>query len=96
MCQQTIEKICKAIYVKETQQTPPYTHNLTRLAELISASNKMSSLQKDFLERLNYFYLESRYSENLTELYKNVGEKEAVQLYKETKEVYQWLLNLVK
>jgi len=30
-CQQTIEKALKALYVKEKEETPPYTHNLIRL-----------------------------------------------------------------
>lgn len=29
-CQQAIEKILKAIYVKEKSETPPYTHNLIK------------------------------------------------------------------
>lgn len=27
-CQQAVEKLLKAIYVKEKKQTPPYIHNL--------------------------------------------------------------------
>jgi HEPN domain-containing protein len=36
MCQQSIEKVLKAIYVKEEEKTPPYTHNLKRLVSEIS------------------------------------------------------------
>ena len=91
MCQQAIEKMMKALYVREYQQTPPYTHNLTRLLSLLSFSNEATPNDRDFFERLNYYYLESRYSETIFELYKTLTENQASDIYMETKRVYQWL-----
>ena len=96
MCQQAIEKILKAVYVQEQKKTPPYTHNLSRLVELLSLSDHMSSAQKEFLEKLNYYYLESRYSEDLAELSHVLTEQDSVLLLKETEEIYQWLRDWMK
>ena len=96
MCQQAIEKILKAVYVQEQKKTPPYTHNLSRLVELLSLSDRISSAQKEFLEKLNYYYLESRYSEDLAELSQVLTEQDSVLLLKETEGIYQWLRDWMK
>jgi HEPN domain-containing protein len=41
MCQQAIEKILKACYVKQYQSTPPYTHNLLRLVKELDFKDEM-------------------------------------------------------
>ena len=41
MCQQAIEKILKACYVKQHTSTPPYTHNLLRLIKDLSFKDEM-------------------------------------------------------
>jgi len=45
-CQQTIEKALKALYVKEKEETPPYTHNLIRLLSGLSISSKIDEEEK--------------------------------------------------
>jgi len=65
-CQQAVEKILKAIYVKENQQTPPYTHNLLRLVDSLSVSAALNEEKMRFLETLNSYYIESRYTEELS------------------------------
>ncbi|MEG1008673.1 MAG: HEPN domain-containing protein [Clostridia bacterium] len=52
MCNQVIEKILKAIYVKNIKQIPPYIHKLTKLAELSNLYNDMNEEQKKFLDNL--------------------------------------------
>jgi len=53
MCQQAIEKVMKALYVQEHQQTPPYTHNLIRLLGMLSFTYETAIDDLHFFERLN-------------------------------------------
>ena len=58
-CQQAIEKMFKALYVKEKKQTPPYIHNLLKLAEMTPFYNEFTEIQLQDLGTLNSFYLQS-------------------------------------
>lgn len=62
-CQQTIEKTLKALFVKEKEETPPYTHNLIKLLSDLSVSSKIDEEKRKFMEILNSYYIESRYTE---------------------------------
>ncbi|MDR0978838.1 MAG: HEPN domain-containing protein [Lachnospiraceae bacterium] len=50
MCNQVIEKIFKAYFVKLTQETPPYTHKIVKLAERTELYKYLKEEQKDFLD----------------------------------------------
>jgi HEPN domain-containing protein len=91
LCQQTIEKILKGLFVKETSKTPPYTHNLRRLAKQLSFYETLNQEQLDQLDRLNVYYIESRYTEALEEMKKAIGSDEAVAILKECREMTKWL-----
>ena len=56
-CQQSIEKLLKAIFVKEKKTTPPYSHNLKRLASETTILNEMDAEQIEFIEYLNIYYI---------------------------------------
>ena len=90
-CHQAIEKLLKAIYVKEIQETPPYTHNLIRLANNLSIYSIMDAEKIKFVEILNSYYIESRYSEEIEELSNNLTKKKAIDLYSNTKDLFLWL-----
>ena len=59
MCQQSLEKLLKALITVQTGEFPPRIHNLARLAELTSL--EFSQEEKMLLERLSLYYLQSRY-----------------------------------
>lgn len=90
-CQQAIEKILKAIYVKEKNETPPYTHNLRRLASELSILNLLGEKHLDFIDIINSYYIEARYSEEIEKLTKNINKVKAAEILNNTKELYQWL-----
>ncbi|MBN1901828.1 HEPN domain-containing protein [Candidatus Sumerlaeota bacterium] len=92
-CQQSIEKILKAIFVKEKNETPPYTHNLLRLIDSLSFSSSMNEDQLRFLEKLNSYYIESRYTEEIHELNQMLTPETSQQICQNTKELFQWLKN---
>jgi HEPN domain-containing protein len=62
MCQQAIEKVLKASYVKHHASTPPYTHNLLRLIAELPWKADMNRQAMEVMERLNSYYIESRYT----------------------------------
>ena len=90
-CQQTIEKMLKAIYVKEKGETPPYSHNLLKLITHWSYYPNVEEKRIRFLEMLNSFYIESRYSEEIRELSRIVSKRKAEEILKKTEGLFSWL-----
>lgn len=91
MCQQAIEKIMKACYVKQHTSTPPYTHNLLRLVKELSFRDEMSDEAMASIEELNSYYIESRYTEDIEELSKLLTEAKAVSVLNSAKELFEWI-----
>jgi HEPN domain-containing protein len=60
-CHLTIEKILKAIVVKQIENVPPRTHDLFQLASI--ANIEISDSQSDFMQILMKYQLEGRYPE---------------------------------
>ncbi len=58
-CQQSVEKMLKALIVKNTKSFPPKIHDLVKLLNL--AGIDADKEEKEFLAKLNYYYLETRY-----------------------------------
>lgn len=90
MCQQSIEKFLKAIYMNKKEEFPPRIHNLFRLAEMI-AKELFSEDYLEFLSELSLYYIESRYPENIEKI-KEINKKgKAKEILKKTGEVFKWL-----
>jgi HEPN domain-containing protein len=94
MCQQTLEKALKAHVAKATLQLPPRLHNLLRLSEL--AALILKEEDKKYLEKLNYYYLGSRYPEDRKTLAKEVTKQLAEEYLRKTKELFIWLKEMLK
>ncbi|MDP8240381.1 MAG: HEPN domain-containing protein [Candidatus Hatepunaea meridiana] len=54
-----LEKMLKAFVVRQTNEIPPYIHNLVRLVEI--AKLNIGPERLDFLRKFNIFQLEGRY-----------------------------------
>lgn len=91
MCHQTIEKILKAYFCKNSSETPPYTHNLTKLAKLSSLYEEFLDEQKDFLDLLEPLNIEARYPSDKELLLKSLNEQKCSELIKETEELLLWI-----
>ena len=61
MCNQVIEKILKAYYVKIHEDIPPFTHKLIKLAESCELYEEFSEEQKDFIDFVSPLNVEARY-----------------------------------
>ena len=91
MCHQAIEKILKAFYVFIHNDTPPYSHNLTFLAEESGIYNGFSEQYKDFIDLLEPLNIKARYPGYKEYLNKIVDDKNAREILSQTKELHQWI-----
>lgn len=91
MCHQTIEKILKAYICKHSSETPPYTHNLTKLAKLSELYKEFSDEQKDFIDLLEPLNIEARYPSDKEMLLKSLNEQKCSELIKETEGLLLWI-----
>ena len=91
MCHQVIEKILKAGYQKLKEETPPYTHNLTRLAELAGIDVLFSNEQNMFLSSLNPLNIEARYPDYKEQIAKSLTDVRCSQLFEQTIQLHQWI-----
>jgi len=91
MCQQAVEKILKAAYVKHHGTTPPYTHNLLRLAAQLSWKEEADARTLATMETLNSYYIESRYTEDIQELASTMTETKAKEVLQVTREAFAWI-----
>lgn len=93
MCHLATEKMLKAHVAKATQQMPPKTHNLPRLADLAGLLAGLSEVQKDFIALLNPLNVESRYPEYIKDLTNRFTREHAEDTLRQTKEFVAWLRN---
>jgi HEPN domain-containing protein len=95
MCQQTVEKMLKALIAKQGKENFPI-HNLNRLAEIATISDELTSEQFNFLAELTPYHIEARYGDYKESLSEIINEKKAVQVYKKTREINKWLYQKIK
>ena len=92
MCHQAIEKILKAYYVKTKTDNPPYTHNLTLLAEKADLYVNMTEKQKDFLDFLEPLNIEARYPMAKDKLLQILTDEKCAELIKLTENELTWII----
>jgi len=95
MCQQTIEKLLKAMIAHQDKDNLPI-HNLNRLAEVAEIVDLLSSEQSTFLAELTPFCVEARYGdfkENLSEI---INKEMAEVTYLKTREMFEWLYQKIR
>lgn len=96
MCNQAIEKIFKAYYVKQIGVQPPYTHKLIRLAEESNIYKLMSEEQRDFLDIVSPLNIEARYPTQKQELFEALNKNNCKTIVKETEEFLLWIKRKLK
>lgn len=93
-CHQAIEKILKAIVQEHTNQTPKRTHNFKALCQ--QANIQLPNDLEIILVKLAPHYLASKYPEDIEKLYKTYTLSYATALFRETKELFEWLKQYLK
>lgn len=91
MCNQVIEKMLKAYYVKTKNAQPPYTHKLIRLAEGSNLYKLFSDEQKDFLDIISPLNIEARYPTQKQDLLESLSKERCVNIIKRTEELMLWI-----
>ena len=94
LCHLMLEKILKALVTKITKDHPPFTHNLLYLAG--KSNLELSKSQIELLDQVNKFNMEIRYPEDLKVLSKKINKNYAKKYFTESKEIWKWLLDLLK
>ena len=88
-CQQAVEKMLKALVTKNIKKFPPKTHDLLKLTELSGID--VDETKKEFLSRLSFYYIETRYPQEIARISKDINKKIAHEYLKNTKELLRWL-----
>jgi HEPN domain-containing protein len=91
MCHQVVEKILKAYFSSVKEETPPYIHNLKKLAESTGLIEHLSEKQLDFIEELIPMNIEARYPAYKEELLKVLTPEKCKQLIIKTEELCTWI-----
>jgi HEPN domain-containing protein len=91
MCHQTIEKALKGAYAAAKQATPPYSHNLAKIAVDAGIYDTLSGAHKEFVATLEPLNIEARYPTYKEKLLKSLTETRCRELVKGTEELLAWI-----
>jgi HEPN domain-containing protein len=91
-----IEKLMKAIYVKNTpfDSNPPKTHDLLVISE--KAGLTTTEMQKDLLDMFTTFNISTRYPDYKQNFYKKCTEEFTNNRINEIKELRLWLISILE
>jgi hypothetical protein len=84
------------LYVSQKGDTPPYTHNLVRLADSLSPKVQLGPEDRTLLTELNAYYIESRYSESLAALSEALDRHASLHILRGTERSHRWLTALMR
>ncbi len=91
MCHQTIEKIFKAFYFLNNEETPPFSHNLSYLAEKCDLEKVMPVEFKELIIILEPLNIEARYPTDKELLLKSLTSQKCKDILLKTKELQKWV-----
>ena len=91
MCHQSVEKIFKAYFSAKKDETPPFVHNLKRLAEECGLLSLLSEEQLDLIEELMPMNIEARYPMHKELLLKSLPVEKCNKLILKTEELCFWI-----
>ncbi|MEW5767120.1 MAG: HEPN domain-containing protein [bacterium] len=89
-----LEKVLKAFYVRDNQESPPRIHNLVRLSE--HTRLPLTEVQRQFLADVNDFNREVRYPDIKQKFYQMCTKEFTQEQFSKIKEMYQWLLSQMR
>jgi HEPN domain-containing protein len=94
ICHLSLEKALKGLYVRFIVETPPKVHDLVKLAKV--AGLQISELNFLFLNEMNRFNIEARYTEYKNNIKKIATIEFTQEKLLKTKDTIQWLKSLKK
>lgn len=84
-----LEKLLKAWYVQNLSDTPPFIHDLLRLAE--NGKMTLTEDQKDILDTITTFNIRGRYDDYKMEFHKKCSKEFTGKWVENIKEMRQWI-----
>lgn len=84
-----LEKLLKAWYVKVNSNTPPFIHDLVRLAE--KGNLVLDDDQKDILDTISAFNIRGRYDDYKREFHKKCSNSFTKEWVDNIKEFREWI-----
>ena len=90
MCHQCIEKIFKAAYEYQINDTPPFVHDLMMLANKAGIFAMLNDEQINFIERLSPLNIRARYPEYKKMVAKELTKTVCGELITKTQLLQQW------
>jgi HEPN domain-containing protein len=88
-----IEKLLKAIYVRDVEPIAPRIHDLYKLS--VRCNLELTEDQKDILQYITLFNIEARYEEYKRDFYKKCTKEFALQSINKIEEMRTWLLEKI-
>jgi HEPN domain-containing protein len=94
MCQQSIEKLVKGLYILYVDDNVPRLHDISNLLARFMDKFKEPVPEEHLalFRRLSAYYLETRYPEYKEKLSAATNKSVAGELLEKSKEAFQWLL----
>ena len=89
MCRLSLEKALKGIYVQKLKESPPKTHNLLYLIEILELQLPENLYDSIFL--LNRLSVTTRYPDNLQKMLKDYSKEKTKDLMIKSEEVLKWI-----
>ena len=90
-CHLIAEKALKAVIASDTDDVPPKTHDLMKLAILGGIQPELSEQQLDLLRKLNPLNIEARYPQYKSKMAETLNLNICKQLMAETEELLCWI-----
>lgn len=91
MCHQTIEKIFKAYFFALKNESAPFSHSLSYLAQKGGFYDMFSETQKNFIDQIEPLNIETRYPSFKETLLKSLSDAKCVEILEETKQLQEWV-----
>ena len=92
-CQQTLEKTLKALVAKQSNEFPPRTHSLMRLADIIPL--ELADDQQYLFRQLSTYYISTRYTETVQQLSAKITKEVARDFLEQTEKAQQWIRSMM-
>ncbi len=96
MCQQSLEKAIKAIYIYKNDKNPPRKHDLLSLSKSAEILDILTEENIDLFTHLNLYYIETRYPEKREELKAKCNKQNTLNILNQSKEMLECLKNMLK
>lgn len=95
MCHQVIEKIFKAYWSSRKDEPAPFSHNLINLAQSCGLGQLLDDEKKAFVSQIMPLNIEARYPSYKQAIGESLTEEKCLEFLGKTKEVQQWVKEML-